>query len=89
MFLSLGETWAGSYDGYITHSPYSGDFANSVSGNTQHSFNFTYILDLYDDKYNLSPRHLFHNVKASSSSSATDLDKFNGYVMFMDTEREK
>ena len=59
--------------------------------------NYTHILDLYGDEFNLSPRHNFpkvQNITVGSGEGAEVVgDPIPGLteasVMFMDTQREK
>ena len=55
--------------------------------------NYTQILDLYDDKYNLSPRshYLFIEPTESSmvSQDAKVISGVTGFVYFIDLEQEK
>ena len=101
IFLKLGEAQSGGYDGVFMNQELYSATTNfySLSANNNHMLNYTHILELYDDEYNLSPRTQFQNVLASKSpkSSLTSEDErldssiktFVGKLLAMDTERER
>ena len=89
IFLSLAEKQNGAFDGLFYNEGVGSDYSDfsNIYCDHNHNLNYTKILELYDDEFNLSPRMQFAGISANYSDN-TGLEGFDGKLMTMDTVRE-